>query len=895
MSRMLVPLLLLALLLSAVTLPQTQAVAQSVFIAWEQRYDSGRADYAYAVAVDSDDNVIVTGRSETVHVYQVVAEDVGTGDNSTKLFTLKHHPIINGSETIYLDGNQTTNYTIDYGNGTITFDAAPGAGIAITADYEYETANDDYYTIKYDPGGSELWNRTYDSGGSDEAHGVAVDLADNIIVTGYLEMEHVYYVVAEDVGTGNGTETHYTLEHYPLIVGSEIIYLDGQPQEQEMHQAGEDVGTGNGTETNFTLEYHPVIVGSETIYLDGQPQEQEKHQPGEAVGTGNGTETNFTLEYHPVIVGSETIYLNGTPQERQEYQPGEAVGIGDNSTTVFTLAHHPVIVGSETIYLDGNQTTNYTIDYGNGTITFDTPPAEGVAITADYEYVVYTVDYVNGIIAFSAAPAEGVAITADYEYVVYTIDYVNGTIAFSVAPAEGVAITADYNYIVYTINYNNGTITFSVAPAEGVAITADYEYEAANDDYYTIKYGPQGNELWNKTYDSGGVDRAFGVAVDSSGNIAVTGRSNDDYYTIKYAPNGTELWSRTYDGGDEDWANGVAVDKDDTLIVTGYVKNATGTDTNDYYTIKYTSNGTELWNVTYDTGGNDCAQDVAVDAEGNIAVTGGCMGLEANSTWYYCTVKYHPNGTQFWAEPVTYHSPYTYRASGEAVGTGDGSKTVFRLGYRPVIGGSEKVYLNNVRTTAYTIDYGNGTITFTVAPGNGVAITADYGAFTGATAFATAVDSEGNIITTGRSYYLPFSIGGEWPNIVVHPEISHYYYTIKYSPDGDEIWNGTYDRPYQESAYAVAVDSEDNIIVTGKGSDGKTWNYVTIKYAEQSEMAGGGSGGPIAVIVLMSIAAIGGVVYYFVRRRRIGGVVYYSIRGRIDRVVDYFARGRKRR
>jgi uncharacterized delta-60 repeat protein len=457
--------------------------------------------------------------------------------------------------------------------------------------------------------------------------------------------------------------------------------------------------------------------------------------------------------------------------------------------------------------------------------------------------------------------------------------------------ALGVAVDSNDNVIVTGVS--NGTYcTVKYAPngtelwdrtfdwagsddeAQGIAVDSSdniivtgYAGGDSAYDYCTVKYAPNGTELWNRTYDSGGDDRGFAAAADSNDNVIITGRSKDNYHTIKYAPNGTELWNRTFNGGGYDEATGVAVDPDDNIVVTGYAKNITGTDTNDYYTIKYAPNGTELLNVTSDSGGSDCAQDVAVDSEGNIVVTGGCS-FGGNTTWYYCTVKYHPDGTEFWTEPLTYHSPYTYRVSNEAVGTGDGSTTKFNLGYRPVINGSESIYLNRTLTTSYIINYATGEITFYGPPGNKVAITATYTALPGATAYGAAVDSQDNIIITGRSYYLPWSVYAQ-PNIVVHPEISHYYYTIKYSPDGSELWNRNYDRPYQECAYSVAVDSDDDIIVTGKVSDGTTWNYLTIKYGESSSGESGGvSGYAVAVVVIMGCAVIGGVVYYFVRRRK---------------------------
>jgi uncharacterized delta-60 repeat protein len=576
-SRVLLPLIILALLLSMVAVPLTQAVAQSTFMVWPECYDGGNFDAGLAVAVDSNDNVIVAGCSEIWHEYHADDEAVGTGGNNTTVFTLDNTNVIAGSETIYFNGTAVSpeNYAINYTTGKITFDTAPGAGVVITADYDFEAKNYDYYTIKYAPNGTELWNRSYNSGGSDEAHGVAVDSADNIIITGYCD--------------------------------------------------------------------------------------------------------------------------------------------------------------------------------------------------------------------------------------------------------------------------NN---------------------------YHTIKYTSNGTELWNRTYDSGGVDQAFAVAVDSTDNIAVTGSSNNSYYTIKYDSNGTELWNRTYDGGDFDEATGVAIDPDDNIIVTGYSYNATGDSTNDYYTIKYDPDGNELWNVIYDSGGSDCAQDVAVDSESNIVVTGGSISSEANSTWYYCTVKYYPNGTEFWAAPVTYHLSYPYPAQGELLGTGDGYKTQFTMNYHPIIVGSVKVYKDGVQTTInYTVDYRNGQVTFATPPVNGT-ITADYTALAGITAFSVAVDARDNVIITG-SYYLPSCYAKVVDGISVVMPIYNYYITPKYSPDGTEIWNITYKPYYQTVAYSVAVDSEDNTIVTGKASDGTTWNYLTIKYAEFTpEEPTGGSGGPIAIIVILAIAVVGGTGYYFFIRRR---------------------------
>jgi len=81
-----------------------------------------------------------------------------------------------------------------------------------------------------------------------------------------------------------------------------------------------------------------------------------------------------------------------------------------------------------------------------------------------------------------------------------------------------------------------------------------------------------------------------------------------------------------------------------------------------------------------------------------------------------------------------------YQVTGQAIGTGNGTTTVFQLEKSYVSGGitqtrmikkpvsgSVNIYLNNVlQTSGYTLDTTTGLVTFNTAPGNGVAITADF-------------------------------------------------------------------------------------------------------------------------------------------------------------------------
>src|SRR5688572_24190266 len=171
----------------------------------------------------------------------------------------------------------------------------------------------------------------------------------------------------------------------------------------------------------------------------------------------------------------------------------------------------------------------------------------------------------------------------------------------------------------------------------------------------TAKYGPDGDQLWVQTFTTiGEGDAGVDIAVDHEGNVHVTGYNVEtatglDIVTIKYGPDGAELWVRRYDSeGGEDVPAAIACDASGV--------NVTGRSGSSYVTIKYDLDGAPQWVRTYNGGhGSDAAAALIVDPAGNLYVTGQSAGSGTNAD--YATIKYDAAGTELWVR--RYDGPST--------------------------------------------------------------------------------------------------------------------------------------------------------------------------------------------------------------------------------------------
>jgi len=263
-------------------------------------------------------------------------------------------------------------------------------------------------------------------------------------------------------------------------------------------------------------------------------------------------------------------------------------------------------------------------------------------------------------------------------------------------------------------------------------------------------------------------------------------------------------WQKRYSssGSYSDKAEDMVMDASGNIYVTGVGRGSSGT--LDYVTIKYNASGTQQWIAEYNGSGNglDEAHAITIDASGNnIYVTGWSYG-DSIVGFDYVTVKYNSSGVKQWSA--------RYNNS-----TVNGTDEAFDV----AVDNSGNVYVTG------TSDGASGTSAATTIKYNSSGVQQIARRYTGTggvnAGYALYVSPTANLIyITGYSYQ---GTSGDF-NMV----------TIKYNNAITQKWAVQYNGPASkyDEARALAVDATGSVIIAGytQTATPGNYDYAAVKY-----------------------------------------------------------------
>ncbi len=310
-----------------------------------------------------------------------------------------------------------------------------------------------------------------------------------------------------------------------------------------------------------------------------------------------------------------------------------------------------------------------------------------------------------------------------------------------------------------------------------------------------IKSSAPALPLWAKSFGGGADDEGIDAATDAAGNVVVVGHfasptisfetttltntdsqgESSDIFIVKYGASGHVLWAKAAGGASEDYGLRVAMDASGNVLVTGV----------------YLSQTIAFGTAVLTNASSTCTQEWS---------TNGCPDM--------FVVKLDADGNWLWAKSAG--GAYDDEAWG--IATDSAGNVLVTGGFAsPTIAFGTTV-LTNADSTGTPTDYflvkydSMGNVLWAQRAGGGLY---DHG-------LAVTADASGNVLVTGwfdsptitfGSTVLTNGTDPSWP----YDEI----FTVKYDPGGNVLWARSAVGIYEDDGTSIATDASGNVLVTG--------------------------------------------------------------------------------
>ncbi|MEK7674326.1 MAG: SBBP repeat-containing protein, partial [Verrucomicrobiota bacterium] len=627
---------------------------------WSTYVGGDFMDYAECIAVDGAGNVLVGGRTYPVLSNWIEGGyDTSFNGGFSDGFVLKLSPDGALVWSTYVGGTGSDScdaLAVDRAGNVLVTGGTASAGWVrggFSTTFTDETSS---YIVKISAAGQHLWSTYVAGNGTETAHGIAVDEAGNVLVTGSDRTYHgPYYVnvfLTKLTASGQLLGTTY--------VGNDKAETREVGVSVAMDRSGNIVlaGTtdsGGWMSGGFDTNYH----GKGDTFVARIPRRDVgvlsvTITPPEACNAGAGWRRAGTSRWrdsdeveYGVPAGPCAIEFSNPPGW---YQPADqSVLIRKDDVTVATVTYVPH-TGSLQVTIGPPQACDAGAKWRRlGSLPWHNSDETETGVPIGK----YLVEF-RDTPGFSVPIPPRVAITKD------------ATTRISAAYAHG---HDDVSLVWSTcLAWNRHPAAFAVATdaAGNVLVTGSAFSGSADeaiggvstnhhgsDDAFVAKFSPQGSLLWRSYLGGAGADEGRGIVADSEGNVLVTGSTSStnwvsggfdtnyhgggfysyDVFVAKLSPSGAHLWSTYLGGRGDDEGHGIAVDAAGNVLVAGETDSTSwvrgGFDTNynggyvgDAFVVKLAPSGAHLWSTYLGGSDTDGANGLAVDGAGNVFVAG---------------------------------------------------------------------------------------------------------------------------------------------------------------------------------------------------------------------------------------------------------------------------------
>jgi uncharacterized delta-60 repeat protein len=400
----------------------------------------------------------------------------------------------------------------------------------------------------------------------------------------------------------------------------------------------------------------------------------------------------------------------------------------------------------------------------------------------------------------------------------------------------------DYGYST-AIDSSGNILVTGTFQGTSIDIFGQSLTSSGSEDIFLAKLSSTGNLLWARKAWGTSWDYGYSTATDSSSNILVTGyfqgtntdifgqsltsSGSYDIFLAKLSSTGNLLWAQKAWGSSNDYGSSTAIDSSGNILVTGYFQGTntdifgqslTSSGSYDIFLAKLSSTGNLLWARKAWGTSTDYGSSTAIDSSGNILVTGYFPGtntdifgqsLTSSGSEDIFLAKFDPNGNLLTLPPV----PLIQKTGGTGTDVLRDIDTTFSGNI--LLGGAFEGTNTDIFSRILTSSWGqDGYIAYLDSSGTLLSppytskkawgTSTDYGS-------STAIDSSGNILVTGYFFGTNTDIFGQSLTSSGMQDI----FLAKLSSTGNLLWAQKAWGSSNDYGYSTAIDSSGNILVTG--------------------------------------------------------------------------------